>query len=600
MKKRLLSFLILSLLLIAIGARADEITINEEGTFGEFIPIKDNWGDFTNSQFIIPAVDLADMAGGKISSMTFYIFSLSSNWELSEYDVYVGEVQESTFSSPTPYDLSMLTQVYSGKVSYGSNFAMTITFDEPFAYSSGNLLVAFNQKIKSECYGGSWKGVEAAGAAISGHSTSLDNNFTYEVIDFLPMTTFEYTEGNSCKMPKNVTVGEITSNSAKLSWTSDADIWQVSLTDVTTGDSQMFSISGNPTVNLDAVGGHTYTVKIRTVCDDTHMSAWSKDVTFTTFIEACEDEDKCAISYELTAGWEGSAGWSDAALQVVEQETGRVLDTWTLAESQESLTGILQVCPGSTLDFIWISGWFDADLCAFTVYDANGGIIIKHELGSAPTQGVLLSYLVDCNVPIPVTISDSEYATLYYEDKTLELPEDVKAYAAKVDGNNINLTKVSNYIPAGTPVIINGPQGNYDFNVLSIPAQEYVVEDEIDNDLVGTEEDLIITDDEATKYYVLSWMDVNKHKDELGFYFWFGSNDGHSMQLGAHKAYIKRPADAASNKGYVFWLPDAIEGVTMDVHTDSDAIYTLMGIRVTTNNLQKGVYIFNGKKVVIK
>ncbi len=408
---------------------------------------------------------------------------------------------------------------------------------------------------------------------------------------------------------------------------------------------------------------------------------------------------------------------------------------------------------------------------------------------------------------VSVTISDSEYATLYYENKYLELPDGVKAYTAKVDGKNINLTEVTDYIPAGEPVIINGPQGDYEFNVLPLAApgaggaifselglfendvtynngatigegyvtavlgndrttkpyevklgtakaycanlfgqtvdvendngemeqktrvvyvtgnqnpkdgelegdkstgssynpekknlpqsgcyymitptmdghitayiilnngksfyvvkgsdgeclpvsaltlkadgetptdvtlkDDYTIdvkmtgtvefdveadetyylfasgsklsfggyffvssdEEDSDNDLIGTEEDLTITNDAANKYYVLSWRDANKNKDELGFYFWSGSNDGHSMQLGAHKAYLKKSAAEGSNKGYVFWLPDAIEGLTMDALTDADAIYTLSGIRVNANNLQKGIYIVNGKKVVIK
>ena len=409
---------------------------------------------------------------------------------------------------------------------------------------------------------------------------------------------------------------------------------------------------------------------------------------------------------------------------------------------------------------------------------------------------------------VTVTISDSEYATLYYEDKYLGIPDGVKAYTAKVDGKNIVLTEVTDFIPAGKPVIINGPQGEYEFEVLPMAApgagaifaelglfetgvtynngatigeesvtvelgndrntkpydvklgtakaycanlfgqivdvendageveqktrvvyvtggnnpkdgalddtdkstgngykpesmnlpqsgcyymitpntaghitayiilnpnknfyvvkgsdgeclpvsaltlkadgdtptdvtlkDDYTVEtkltgtvefdveadetyymfatgsklsfggylfvssdeeDDPDNDLIGTEEDLTITNDAAYKYYVLSWKDANKNKDELGFYFWSGSNDGHSMQLGAHKAYIKRPADAANNKGYMFWLPDAIEGITMDALTNADAIYTLSGIRVNANNLKKGIYIVNGKKVVIK
>ncbi len=410
-------------------------------------------------------------------------------------------------------------------------------------------------------------------------------------------------------------------------------------------------------------------------------------------------------------------------------------------------------------------------------------------------ESVEQNFALTPNIPIvgstKVTISDSEYATLYYEGQTLVIPEDVKAYTAKVDGRNIILNEMKDVIPAGTPVIINGPQGEYNFGIgapvttetalfdakgtygngaeirtenvtvvlgndrknnnysvkttgvknycanlfgvsdtkqityvvgannpkddvlndadkstgnnytidnknlpksgcyYMITPQEdghitafvvlnadkslyvakasdgsclldnegnplYVVKKDgetpevmtlnedfcisekingtvefdveagetyylfctgsklsfggyvfsevvvPDNDLIGTEEDLTITDDADYKYYLLSWKDANKNKDELGFYFWKNSTDGHSMQLGAHKAYLKRPANAASNKGYVFWLPDAIEGITRDAFTNADAIYTLSGIRVNANNLKKGIYIVNGKKVVIK
>ena len=369
---------------------------------------------------------------------------------------------------------------------------------------------------------------------------------------------------------------------------------------------------------------------------------------------------------------------------------------------------------------------------------------------------------------IGVTISDSEYATLYYEGLTLTIPEELKAYTAKVNGKNIDLTEVKDIIPPGTPVIINGPQGDYRFPIgapistemnsdpifwkvnanTSVTAGTKYVDNEdltvetvfegtmsgnkqtingeefthyfqlrvkdwptaevptgtdnggstplvitakkdaeltvyfrrqkgkegydvndnkdirlynqsdisvldgdltidymndagdygwgykvyqiekgqtytlcakgttvnfygfsyvataepevLDNDLVGTEDELSIADDAANKYYVLSWKDAQKNPEELGFYFWKNSNDGHSMQLGAHKAYLKIPATTGSNKGYVFNLVDAIEHVTVNALTDADAIYTLSGIRVNANNLKKGIYIVNGKKVVIK
>ncbi|MBR5084211.1 MAG: carboxypeptidase regulatory-like domain-containing protein [Prevotella sp.] len=412
------------------------------------------------------------------------------------------------------------------------------------------------------------------------------------------------------------------------------------------------------------------------------------------------------------------------------------------------------------------------------------------------------NYALTPDIPIvesiTTTISDSEYATLYYEGLTLTIPEEVKAYTAKVDGWNIILNEVKDIIPAGTPVIIGGPQGEYTFpigapittetalfdnnttygkgaeigteNVTAVlgndrttrnydlklsttkaycaelfgqtvpvtneetgeveqktrvvyvvgnqnpkdgelegdkstgngykpdqqnlpqsgtyymltPAKDghitayivlnkeknfyvakastgeclpvsdltlkadgdvpvpvtlnddFTIDEKMngtvefdvtagetyylfctgsklgfggyvftelvipENDLIGTEDALTISDDTENKYYVLSWKDANKNPEELGFYFWQNSPDGHSMQLGAHKAYLKMPAATASNKGYVFWLPDAIEGVTINALTDADSIYTLSGIRINTNNLKKGIYIVNGKKVIIK
>lgn len=196
--------------------------------------------------------------------------------------------------------------------------------------------------------------------------------------------------------------------------------------------------------------------------------------------------------------------------------------------------------------------------------------------------------------PISVTISASKYATLYYQNVNLTIPEGVTAYAAVKNGNSIELNEIADVIPAGVPVVINGEAGTYDF-LIAAEADEFTGE----NDLTGTEED--VKDEEAGyKYYVLCWKDSSK--SAVGFYFQSGSNGAYA-QVKAHQAYMKINASEAPAKGFdIFINGDAtgIDSIELGTLTDNDKVYTLSGVRVNANRVAKGVYIVNGQKVVIK
>lgn len=196
--------------------------------------------------------------------------------------------------------------------------------------------------------------------------------------------------------------------------------------------------------------------------------------------------------------------------------------------------------------------------------------------------------------PISVTISASKYATLYYQNVNLTIPEGVTAYAAVKNGNAIELNEIADVIPAGVPVVINGEAGTYDFQIAA-EADEFTGE----NDLTGTEED--VKDEETGyKYYVLCWKDSSK--SAVGFYFQSGSNGAYA-QVKAHQAYMKINASEAPAKGFdIFINGDAtgIDSIELSTLTDNDKVYTLSGVRVNANRVAKGVYIVNGQKVVIK
>ena len=194
-----------------------------------------------------------------------------------------------------------------------------------------------------------------------------------------------------------------------------------------------------------------------------------------------------------------------------------------------------------------------------------------------------------------VTISESTYATLYYESENLVVPEGVTAYAAEKSGSEIILHEFEGIIPAGQPAVINGEPGTYQF----LFTDEEGVEPEA-NDLVGSENGG--RDEEAGyKYYVLSWRDANKKVDEVGFYYQSGSK-GTWAHVKEHQAYMKVSDALANESGFTFVADSttAISAIDQTIN-DGDQIYTLTGVRVSnTANLPRGIYIVNGKKAVKK
>jgi len=197
-----------------------------------------------------------------------------------------------------------------------------------------------------------------------------------------------------------------------------------------------------------------------------------------------------------------------------------------------------------------------------------------------------------------VRISKSTYATLYYQDLNLKVPASVTAYYVRKEGKNITLTPVGNIIPAGAPVVLHAPYVDNDGTDYKFIVTDETATAPTENDLVGSEEGGTYND-AGFKYYILSWKNADMKVEEVGFYFQSGSKGAYAT-VAAHQAYLKVPASQANEFGYMFEDTDAIDTVATGVLTDADAVYTLSGMRVKADNLKRGIYIVNGKKVVIK
>ena len=184
-----------------------------------------------------------------------------------------------------------------------------------------------------------------------------------------------------------------------------------------------------------------------------------------------------------------------------------------------------------------------------------------------------------------VSISDAKYAT--FGNTTgfdLAVPEDVTAYAAVASGTTVTL-HVLDVIPASAGVIVGGEAGTYIFEMSPV-ASSYTGE----NHMVAVTEDKVIPETEGDKTNYI----FTKKGDVLGFYKSSGSGT-----ITKGKAYLSAPTTSGA-KMLTIGFNDAtgIESISElgDKNSESE-VYDLQGRKV--KNPTKGLYIVNGKKVII-
>ena len=191
---------------------------------------------------------------------------------------------------------------------------------------------------------------------------------------------------------------------------------------------------------------------------------------------------------------------------------------------------------------------------------------------------------------VDVAIGNVQYATLYYSNLNLEIPEGVTAFVvSELNGRKLVTQDVVDVIPAATGVILNGPNATHEFNVIydcELPAYE--------NLLQGTDEETTISE-EGKKYYMLS---TNKAGDPASVGLYFYTADGTSIKNKAHKAYLAVDANSTNANAFLFEDADGINSIKANAANGD--VYTISGTKVNGKVLTKGVYIVDGKKVVIK
>lgn len=193
-----------------------------------------------------------------------------------------------------------------------------------------------------------------------------------------------------------------------------------------------------------------------------------------------------------------------------------------------------------------------------------------------------------------INIATEEGYGTFYTDKNYVLPQGLTAFAyTSVNGDN-SLNKSEEYVagdivPANTAVVVKGAKGSYNYYNTEEAATKTIEK----NLLKGVTTDTRIEAISGVKRYILTRADD-------GILAFYRTNTG-NINVKANRAYLEVPTAMAVAS---FSLEGTATGINNVVTTAAkQGIYTISGVRLnatTTKELPAGIYIVDGKKVIVK
>lgn len=185
---------------------------------------------------------------------------------------------------------------------------------------------------------------------------------------------------------------------------------------------------------------------------------------------------------------------------------------------------------------------------------------------------------------VSITISEGGYTT-YFSSNSYTLPAGTEAGIVTA-ASNTSMTvdyryKAGDIIPANTPVIIKGAAGDY---TIAIIAPEGTSPSP--NLLAGSDEPTAVTGDYTYRF------DKENSGETIGFY----RTD--TFTTGAHEAYLSLSAFSEAN-AYLL-NGGVISGINeINEINKTGIVYDLQG-RIVKKPVRGGIYLINGKKVILK
>lgn len=206
----------------------------------------------------------------------------------------------------------------------------------------------------------------------------------------------------------------------------------------------------------------------------------------------------------------------------------------------------------------------------------------------------VLDYIALAKTGEPATVGANGYATFaspYALDLTdANRPEGLKAYKATLNGSTLTFTKLNQTVPAGTGLLLLGETKGGTYNIPVVANGDAVT-----NALVGVTSDTPLQSTEGGTYYFVM-KKATTAEDALAF---APLSTASAVTIPAGKAYVELDTSAGARS-----LTVAFDDETTGINSVNgegikvNGFYNLNGQRV--ENPTKGLYIMNGKKVILK
>ncbi len=292
------------------------------------------------------------------------------------------------------------------------------------------------------------------------------------------------------------------------------------------------------------------------------------------------DATSAATVIELREGSDGlymynqsyGFGWVEA------QKTVGSGNAWVTATPDKYVNWLTSTAPGQ----IAFSIAYGNGTGSYAAYLTRGIYTANEEeavVGGEDATADAAQWIFEEATEVALTLNDGGDGNYY---ATMAVPFDVTlngttAYTATLseDKTRVSFTELGTSVPAGTAVLLKGANATATATITSGLS-------EATSDLVANYFSTTLSDTQLA---------LGKSGDEVGFY-------QYTDALGANKAYLD--VTGSSARAFAIVFDDEVTGINaVNAGIASGAaVYDLQGRRVS--NAQKGIYIVNGKKVLVK
>ena len=418
----------------------------------------------------------------------------------------------------------------------GTQSTMTIPFTTPYNYQGGNLLVSVSQTTKGNYKSITWGGETVNGASVQGYNYSSLGAIPATQQNFLPKTTFTY-ELPNVDVTTNAAEGETTFTEAWFDMPAyDATVEYEALRDMSV---QMTAQVGD--------GEDGYRLRIKKNAQNVFEPA---DMEFEDMLALFTVTDEIEQKSLTFFGQTVDCNLSVYAVDENDQPTG------------DAITDFTTLVPGRYVVM--------ATAATGSEYDGQ----------TAPSN------IFELYQGYEVTVPAGEFVT-YYKDEALTLYDDeAQLYTITAVSETTATATPFDVIPANVPLLLKN-NSSQTRTILLIPTEDPLAFMHYSGFVGSLDPTTIAASTDTQTNYVCN-----------GKAFVYVKN---AIDADANKAWLEVPASANGARQLKIVFSDATTSIHNSQFTiDNGDWFDLNGRKLDKMPTKKGVYIQNGKKVVVK